>query len=65
MEKSLCFMARCPRCGYDWLQDGYARHTLRSLLRTPSTIEAYCTRCAVLWPISAAEQRALSEELAS
>jgi hypothetical protein len=64
MEKSVCFTARCPKCGYPWLQDGYTRHTLLSLLRTRSTIEAYCTKCAVLWPISAEEQRALSEELA-
>ena len=64
MDESVPFMSRCPKCGYQWLQDGYKRHTLLSLLRTRSTIEAYCMKCAVLWPISAEEQQALSEDLA-
>jgi hypothetical protein len=62
MEESVPFMSRCPRFGYQWLQGGYTRHTLLSLLRPRSTIEAYCMKCAVLWPISAEEKRALSEE---
>jgi hypothetical protein len=63
MQESVPFMARCPKCGYQWLQDSYTRHTLLSLLRTKSSIEAYCMRCAVLWPISTEEQRALTEQL--
>ena len=60
----MAFLARCPRCGYEWLQDGYTRGTLLQLLRSKSRIEAYCMRCAALWPISAAEQQAISGELA-
>jgi hypothetical protein len=63
MQESVPFMSRCPKCGYEWLQDGYTRHTLLSLLRTESRIEAYCMRCAVLWPISTEEQQALTEQL--
>ena len=58
------FMARCPNCGYDWLQDGYTRQTLIALLRAQPSIKAYCICCAVLWPISAEELRAISEALA-
>jgi hypothetical protein len=47
MEESVPVMARCPECGYEWLQDGYTRHTLPSLL----------------WPISTEERQALNEEL--
>jgi hypothetical protein len=64
MDESVPFMARCPKCGYEWLQDGYTRHTLLSLLHTKSNIEAYCVRCAVLWPISTQEQQALRAQLA-
>ena len=64
MEQSVSLMARCPKCGYEWLQDGQTRDALLSLLRTRSIIEAYCVRCGVLWPISAEERQALSEELA-
>jgi len=63
MQDSVPFMARCPKCGYKWLQDGYTRHTLQSLLRTKSTIDAYCMRCAVLWPISTEEPPAGREVL--
>jgi hypothetical protein len=63
MDRYLPFLARCPTCGYHWLQDGYTRRGLRHLLDSKSIIEAYCMRCAVLWPISAAELQALSEEL--
>jgi hypothetical protein len=45
------------------MQDGYTRHTLLSLLRTKSSIDACCMRCAVLWPISTEEQQALTERL--
>jgi len=58
------FMARCPKCGYDWLQDGYTRDTLLELLRDHPSIKAYCMCCAVLWTISPEEQGAISEALA-
>jgi len=57
------FMARCPKCGYDWLQDGYTRETLLQLLRAQPGIKAYCMCCAVLWPIGVEEQQTISEAL--
>jgi hypothetical protein len=63
MDSYLQFKARCSKCGYEWLQDGYTRGVLFQLLRSQSSIEAYCMRCGLLWPISATEQRALSEKL--
>jgi len=41
----------------------YTRRTLLELLSSESSIEAYCMRCTVLWPISVDEQHALREEL--
>ena len=64
MQRYVPFRARCPKCGYDWLQDGYTRRALLELLRKQSSIEAYCMRCAIVWPISAEEERAVSEALA-
>ena len=63
MDSHLQFKARCSKCGYEWLQDGYTRSTLFQLLRSHSRIEAYCMRCGRLWPISPTEQRAISEKL--
>jgi len=58
------FTSRCPKCGYQWLQDGYTRRALLELLNSECSIEAYCMRCAVLWPISLGEQHAPREALA-
>jgi hypothetical protein len=63
MNRYVPFKSRCPKCGYEWLQDGCTRRTLLELLSSESSIEAYCMRCAVLWPISVDEQHALREEL--
>jgi len=63
MDSYLQFTARCSMCGYEWLQDGYTRSVLFQLLRSDSSIEAYCMRCGLLWPISPAEQRFISEKL--
>jgi hypothetical protein len=64
VDKYLPFLARCPKCGYEWLQDGYTRRTLLQLLDSSARIDAYCMRCAVSWPISRQDQQALSAELA-
>ncbi|HKF98689.1 MAG TPA: hypothetical protein VKB20_10555 [Steroidobacteraceae bacterium] len=64
MDSYVPFLARCPKCGYEWLQDGYTRCTLLQLLDSSASIDAYCMRCAVSWPISRQEQQALSAELA-
>ena len=63
MDSHLQFTARCSSCGYEWLQDGYTRSALFELLRSHSSIEAYCMKCGRLWPISATEQRTVSEKL--
>ena len=63
MDRYVPFKSRCPKCGYEWLQDGYTRRTLVELLSSKSSIEAYCMRCGVLWPINAEEQHALRAEL--
>jgi hypothetical protein len=64
MDSYVPFLARCPKCGYEWLQDGYTRRTLLQLLDRSASIDAYCMRCAVSWSISRQEQQALSAELA-
>jgi len=70
MDPYVPFLARCPKCGYEWLQDGYTRRTLLQLLDSSASgcssasIDAYCMRCAVSWPISGQELQALSAELA-
>jgi hypothetical protein len=61
--RTVPFMARCPKCGYDWLQDGGTRRTLLELLRDHPSIKAYCMCCAGLWTISTEEQRAIGEAL--
>jgi hypothetical protein len=63
MDSYVSFLARCPKCGYEWLQDGYTRRTLLQLLDSSAGIDAYCMRCAASWPISRQEQQALSAEL--
>ena len=63
MDSHLQFKARCSNCGYEWLQDGYTRSELFQLLRSRTSIEAYCMSCGLLWPISATELRAISEKL--
>jgi len=47
MDPYVPFLARCPKCGYEWLQDGYTRRTLLQLLDSSASIDAYCMRCAV------------------
>jgi hypothetical protein len=40
------------------------RRTLLQLLDSSASIDAYCMKCAVSWPITRQEQQALSAELA-
>ena len=56
MNEVIPFMSRCANCGERRLQDGYTHRTLRRLLNTNSSIEAYCEASHAFWPISGLER---------
>ena len=56
MNEVIPFMSRCPKCGDRRLQEGYTHRTLRRILNTGLSIEAYCSECNALWPISGLER---------
>lgn len=54
------FVATCPMCLKERIQQAYSRQTLVFRLNAGSNIEAYCPVCKVYWPISESERRAIS-----
>jgi hypothetical protein len=58
-ESCVVFAATCPKCRQQVLQYGYSRVLLFGFLDVDHPIEAYCSPCDELWPISAAERRAI------
>ena len=56
MNEVIPFMSRCPECGDRRLQEGYTHRMLRRFLNTGLSIEAYCSECNALWPISGLER---------
>jgi len=65
MSQSITFIATCPACGRQQLQDGYTRAALSRLLERGRIIEAYCLKCDGLWPISPEERAAMVGALAA
>ena len=54
------FVATCPMCLKDRIQQAYSRQTVVFRLNAGSNIEAYCAVCNVYWLISESERRAIS-----
>jgi len=55
-DKPINFVSTCPVCGRKRVQYAYTRGALVRLLEKDETIDAYCRRCDVVWPVSAAER---------
>ena len=59
MNESICFKARCPKCGQERLQLSHTRTALLSELNTNREIVAYCLPCDELWSLDEPEQSAI------
>jgi hypothetical protein len=52
MGQSLTFVATCPTCGRDELQDAFTCTALERLIDGCHPIEAYCTVCDEFWTVN-------------
>jgi hypothetical protein len=55
-DRPINFIATCPGCGRERVQYAYTRLALVRLLEKGLTIDAYCRKCDVVWPVSAQER---------
>jgi hypothetical protein len=52
MRQALAFVAICPTCGRDELQDAFTCAALERLIDGCYPIEAYCTVCDQFWTVN-------------
>jgi hypothetical protein len=64
MKNPLIFASSCPACGQQRLQHAHTRRALIRSIETNQIIDAYCSECDLVWPISTQERGLVASAIA-
>jgi arsenate reductase len=63
MGQAFAFVATCPTCGHEQLQNAFTRAALERLINRGYPIEAYCTVCDEFWTVGIQERIEIIEAI--